>query len=164
VLALRDNAAVAVTVRCTEYLGRRRSAVAASYDRLLAATPGLEPWLDQLEQLRASPDELQHVDLGALVKHALALGRTFPDRPTTLLYLYWEPLDADRFPEFRVHRRELSELAEAVRDARVAFASRSFNSVWLDWEAQASPSWLSRHVARLRARYAVSLASTDRSP
>jgi hypothetical protein len=164
VLALRDNAAVAVTVRCTEYLSRRRSPVAASYDRLLAATPGLDPWLRQLAQLRAAPDERQHIDLGALVKHALALGRTFPDRPTSLLYLYWEPLDAARFAEFGAHRRELAELGEAVRDARVGFASRSINSMWRDWDAQASPSWLRRHVARLRARYGVTLASTDHSP
>jgi len=164
VLALRDNAAVAVTVRCTEYLGRRRSPVAASYDRLLAATPGLDPWLRQLAQLRAAPDERQHIDLGALVKHALALGRTFPDRPTSLLYLYWEPLDAARFAEFGAHRRELAELTEAVRDARVGFASRSINSMWRDWDAQASPPWLRRHVARLRARYGVTLASTDHSP
>jgi hypothetical protein len=161
VLALRDNAAVAVTVRCTEYLSRRRSAVAASYDRLLAATPGLEPWLRQLMQLRAAPAARQHIDLGALVKHALALGRTFPDRPTTLLYLYWEPLDAARFPEFGAHRRELAELGEAVREARVGFAARSLNSLWRDWDAQPSPPWLRRHVARLRARYGVTLASTD---
>ena len=164
VLALRDNAAVAVTVRCTEYLSRRRSPVAASYDRLLAATPGLDPWLRQLAQLRAAPDERRHIDLGALVKHALALGRTFPDRPTSLLYLYWEPLDAARFAEFGVHRRELGELSEAVREARVGFASRSINSLWRDWDAQATPSWLRRHVARLRARYGVSVASTDHSP
>ena len=164
VLALRDNAAVAVTVRCTEYLSRRRSPVAASYDRLLAATPGLDPWLRQLAQLRAAPEERQHIDLGALVKHALALGRTFPDRPTSLLYLYWEPLDAAGFAEFGAHRRELAELSEAVRDARVGFASRSINSLWRHWDAQASPSWLRRHVARLRARYGVTLASTDQSP
>ncbi len=163
VLALRDNAAVAVTVRCTEYLSRRKSPVAASYDRLLAATPGLEPWLDQLEQLRASPDERQYIDLGALVKHALALGRTFPDRPTGLLYLYWEPLDATGFAEFGAHRHELRELGQAVAGARVTFASRSINSLWRDWDAQASPSWLRRHVARLRARYGVTLAASDHS-
>jgi hypothetical protein len=164
VLALRDNAAVAVTVRCTEYLSRRRSPVAASYDRLLAATPGLDPWLRQLGQLRAAPDERQHIDLGALVKHALALGRTFPDRPTSLLYLYWEPLDAVRFDEFATHRRELAELSEAVGDARVGFASRSINSLWRDWDAQASPPWVRRHVARLRARYGVTLASAEPPP
>jgi hypothetical protein len=164
VLALRDNAAVAVTVRCTEYLSRRRSPVAPSYDRLLAATPGLDPWLRQLTQLRIAPDEHQHIDLGALVKHALALGRTFPDRPTSLLYLYWEPLDAASFAEFGVHRRELADLSEAVQGARVRFASRSINALWRDWEAQGSPPWLRRHVARLRARYGVTLASTNNSP
>ncbi|HEX5078728.1 MAG TPA: hypothetical protein VFV80_06205 [Geminicoccaceae bacterium] len=161
VLALRDDAAVAVTVRCTEYLSRRRSPVAPSYDRLLAATPGLDPWLQQLAQLRAAPECRQRIDLGALVKHALALGRTFPDRPTSLLYLYWEPLDAERFPEFGVHRRELGELADEVRAARVAFASRSFLSLWRDWDAQTQPAWLARHVTRLRARYGVTLASGE---
>ena len=58
-------------------------------------------------------------------------------------------------PSSAVHRRELGELSEAVRDARVGFASRSINSLWRDWDAQASPSWLRRHVARLRARYGV---------
>ena len=79
-LALREGAAVAVTVRCTEYLSRRKSAVAPSYDRLLAATPALEPWHRLLQQLRAEPSAYRHVDLGGLVKYALALGRTFPDR------------------------------------------------------------------------------------
>jgi hypothetical protein len=158
-LALREGAAVAVTVRCTEYLSRRKSAIAPSYDRLLAATPGLDPWLRQLEQLRAAPDDRQHIDLGALVKHALALGRTFPDRPSTLLYLYWEPLDADRFDEFRQHRSELGDLSQAVHDARVAFASCSFEALWRDWESQTSPAWLQAHVARLHARYSVTIAS-----
>jgi hypothetical protein len=158
-LALREGAAVAVTVRCTEYLSRRKSAIAPSYDRLLAATPDLDPWLRQLQQLRAAPDDRQHIDLGALVKHALALGRTFPDRPSTLLYLYWEPLDADRFDEFRQHRSELDELSQAVRDARVAFASCSFEALWRDWESQTSPAWLQAHVARLHARYSVTIAS-----
>jgi hypothetical protein len=160
VLALRDRAAVAVTVRCTEYLSRRRSAVAPSYDRLLAETPGLDPWSQELDRLRAMPNRYQHVDLGALVKHALALGRTFPDRPTTLLYLYWEPLDADRYAAFGAHRDELSALAEVLREARVAFASQSLHALWSDWDAKDSPTWLPRHVARLRARYGVRLESS----
>ncbi len=125
-LALREGAAVAVTVRCIEYLSRRKSNVAASYDRLLAATPSLAIWLGMLQQLRSTPGIYQHVDLGGLVKHALALGRTFPDRLTTLLYLFWEPLDADQFDEFRRHRAELAAVADAVHGAGVRFAAQSF--------------------------------------
>ena len=157
-VALRGEAVVAVTVRCVEYLSRRKTPVASSYDRLLAATPGLDPWRGQLERLRGEPNRHRHLDLGALVKFALALGRTFPERPTTLLYLYWEPLNADDFDEFCHHRREAADLAAAVGDARVAFDALSFDAIWRQWATLAAPAWLADHVDRLRARYCVPIA------
>jgi hypothetical protein len=158
-LALREGVAVAVTVRCIEYLGRRKSVVAPSYDRLLALTPALEPWHRLLEQLRAQPSAYRHVDVGGLVKYALALGRTFPDRLTTLLYLFWEPLDASQFDEFRHHRAELARLTDALRDTRVRFQATSFEALWREWSERRSPSWLTSHVTRLRTRYSVSIAA-----
>ncbi|HSA82855.1 MAG TPA: hypothetical protein VLE23_18705, partial [Geminicoccaceae bacterium] len=119
----------------------------------------LEPWHRLLEQLRASPTMYRHVDLGGLVKYALALGRTFPDRLTTLLYLFWEPLDANQFDEFRRHRAELAALDDALRDARVRFQATSFEALWREWTERRSPPWLASHVARLRARYSVSIAA-----
>jgi hypothetical protein len=156
-LALRGEVAVAVIVRCIEYLSRRKTAVAPSYDQLLATTPGLEPWRRQLDRLRHEPQHYRHVDPGALIKFALALGRTFPDRPTILLYLYWEPLNADRFEEFCLHRQETAELADAVGEARVTFGPQSFGAIWQEWAARGAPSWLADHVAQLRARYSVSI-------
>jgi hypothetical protein len=163
-LALRDGVAVAVTVRCTEYLSRRRATVAPSYDRLLASTPSLGPWSDQLRALRDhTAPRHRHLDLGALIKHALALGRTFPDRSTRLHYLFWEPLDAEDYDEFRCHRAELDALSEAVEQAGVTFGAQSFESMWGNWANHKRPAWLADHVARLRARYSVSLGAHDRS-
>lgn len=161
-LALREQVAVAVAARCSEYLSRRKSPVAPSYDRLLATTPGLAPWQEQLERLRAAPRGWRYVDLGALVKYALALGRTFPDRRATLLYLFWEPLDADRFDEFRRHRDELDRLVQALQDARIGLAAQSFEALWRDWARLPSPTWLAGHVVRLRARYNVALSKAAR--
>jgi hypothetical protein len=158
-LALREGMAVAVTVRCTEYLSRRKATVASSYDRLLAATPALELWLRVLQDLRARPTRYRHLDLGCLVKYALALGRTFPDRSTTLLYLFWEPLNAEQFDEFRRHRAELAALGEEVRGARVVLQAKSFNALWREWAERRQPTWLAGHVARLRARYGVTIAT-----
>jgi hypothetical protein len=160
-LALRVEAAVAVTVRCIEYLSRRKTAVAPSYDRLLAATPGLDPWRRQLERLRGEPRRYRHVDLGALIKFAVALGRTFPERLTVLLYLFWEPLDADRFEEFVRHRHELAELQQALGDARVTFAAQSFRAMWQQWAERGRPDWVADHLDRLRARYCVSIAAGE---
>ncbi len=158
-LALRDDRAVAVTVRCIEYLSRRKSVVAPTYDRFLATTPGMQPWLEQLRAWRGREVSYRHVDLGAMVKYALAVGRTFPERRATLLYLYWEPTNAGEFGEFRSHQQELAELAEAISGARVDFAAQSFAELWQDWESRQRPLWLQGHVARLRARYAVALAT-----
>jgi hypothetical protein len=161
-LAVRAEVAVAVTVRCTEYLSRRKTAVAASYDRLLAMTPGLDPWRRQLERLRHEPGRHRHLDLGALIKFALALGRTFPERPATLVYLYWEPLNADEFAEFCRHRAEVVEVAKAVADARVTMDGLSLEAMWREWAALNTPEWLPGHLDRLRARYSVSIAAGGR--
>jgi hypothetical protein len=158
-LALREGIAVAVTVRCIEYLSRRRSPVASSYDRLLAATPALDPWQRVLQELREQPGRYRHLDPGGLVKYALALGRTFPDRSTTLLYLFWEPLNAGQFEEFRRHRAELEALGKAVEGAQVAFQAESFEALWREWAERRQPAWLEGHVARLRARYGVRVAT-----
>jgi hypothetical protein len=156
-LALRGEIAVAVIVRCIEYLSRRKTGVAPSYDQLLATTPGLEAWRGQLDRLRQEPQHYRHVDPGALIKFALALARTFPDRPTILLYLYWEPVNAERFDEFCRHRNETAELADAVRGTRVSFDPQSFEAMWREWAARGAPSWLADHVHRLQARYCVSI-------
>jgi hypothetical protein len=158
-LALREGIAVAVTVRCIEYLSRRRSPVASSYDRLLAATPALELWRRVLQELRERPGRYRHLDPGGLIKYALALGRTFPDRSTTLLYLFWEPLNAGQFEEFRRHRAELEALGKAVEGAQVVLQAKSFEALWREWAERGQPAWLAGHVARLRARYRVTIAT-----
>jgi hypothetical protein len=157
-LALRGHNAVAVTIRCSEYLSRRKSAVAPSYDRLLADTPGIAAWQRELDSLRRHPGACRYVDLGALIKYALALARTFPERSAILLYLFWEPMDARQFEDFRRHRDELHGLVERTQGARIEFAAQSFGALWRDWEARPSPHWLADHVRRLRARYCVSIS------
>jgi hypothetical protein len=158
-LALREGIAVAVTVRCIEYLSRRRSPVASSYDRLLAATPALELWRRVLQELRETPGRYRQLDPGGLVKYALALGRTFPDRSITLLYLFWEPLNAGQFEEFRRHRAELEALRQAVEGAQVVLQAKSCEALWREWAERRQPAWLAGHVGRLRARYGVTLAT-----
>jgi len=160
-LALRDDRAVAVTVRSIEYLTRRRSQIATSYDDLLKKTSGMLPWHTHLADWRDAKIGYQHLDLPALIKYATALGQTFPDRSATLLYLYWEPLDAETYDVFRCHRTELDALMKAVAGARVDFAADSFDRLWQDWSGQTSPDWLSDHVARLRRRYAVTLDGSN---
>jgi hypothetical protein len=160
-MALRDDHVVGATVRAIEYLKRKKSTISATYDRTLSETPGMEPWRAHLERWRADPTLYRHVDLAALVKYVTALGRTFPDRSSTLVYLYWEPLDAASYDEFRHHHDELATLSAAVEGARVDIVTQSFDALWQSWLDQSGPDWVTAHVARLRSRYAVSLGAAN---
>ncbi len=160
-MALRDDHVVGATVRAIEYLKRKKSSISTTYDRTLAETRGMEPWRAHLESWRAGQTRYHHVDLAALAKYATALGRTFPDRSSTLVYLYWEPLDAASYDEFRHHHDELATLQAAVEGARVDIIAQSFDALWQDWLEQGGPDWVAAHVERLRSRYAVSLGAAN---
>ena len=160
-MALRDDHVVGATVRAIEYLKRKKSSLSTTYDRTLAETRDMEPWQAHLESWRTGQTLYHHVDLAALVKYATALGRTFPDRSSTLVYLYWEPLDAASYDEFRHHHDELATLQAAVEGARVDIVTQSFDALWQDWLDQGGPNWLVAHVERLRSRYAVSLGAAN---
>lgn len=160
-MALRDDHVVGATVRLTEYLKRKKSSISETYDHTLSEIRGMDPWRSHLESWRSGRTVYDHVDLAALVKYATALGRTFPDRSSTLVYLYWEPLDAASYDEFRHHRAELASLAAAVKGARVDLATQSFEVLWQSWLEDGGPEWLDSHVERLRSRYAVSLGAAN---
>ncbi|MGI9498652.1 MAG: hypothetical protein ACR2P3_01325 [Geminicoccaceae bacterium] len=160
-MALRDDHVVAATVRAIEYLKRKKSSLSTTYDQTLSETRGMEPWRVHLEAWRAGRIVYDHIDLAALVKYATALGRTFPDRSSTLVYLYWEPLDAASYDEFQHHRQELATLTAAVEGARVNIITQSFDALWQSWLDERGPEWIAGHVDRLRSRYAVSLGAAN---
>jgi hypothetical protein len=159
-LALRDDRVVAVTAQCTGYLGRKRSRVAEAY-RGLAVGADLLPWQEEMLRLRDDPHRYRHLDAAALVKFAFGLGRTFPDRPVTLLYLYWEPLDAARHPAFLRHRAELALLAERAAGTGVALVAQTFEALWDDWRGSGRPG-IETQIRHLLARYAVTLDGAPR--
>jgi len=160
-MALCDDHVIGVTVRGIDYLKRKKSSISTTYDQTLAETPGMAPWRALLEAWRADHAVYDHVDLAALAKYATALGRTFPDRTSTLVYLYWEPLDAASYDEFRQHRQELAALTAAIDGARVGIVTESFDTLWQSWLDHNGPEWLPAHVERLRSRYAVSLGPAN---
>lgn len=160
-MALCDDHVVGVTVRAVDYLKRKKSTISETYDQALGETPGMAPWQALLETWRAGDAVYDYVDVAALAKYATALGRTFPDRTSTLVYLYWEPLDAASYDEFRHHRQELVALTAAVADARVKVVAESFDVLWQHWLDQDGPDWIAAHVSRLRSRYAVSIGAAN---
>ena len=159
-IAGNDNAVVAVTARCAEYLVTRPRKLATAYDGI-KPTAALAPWLEVLAQLRDEPGRYRYVDAAALLKHAVGLGQTFRNRPIKLVYLFWEPTDADRYAAFAEHRAELALLAASVAGSPVALIAQSFDELWSEWHGLTEPDWLRSIVVLLKTRYGVAIAESS---
>lgn len=155
VLLERGPEIVAVESKCTEHLVSKTAKVAAAY--LSLAEKGDERARSRWFAVLAEAPTFKLLDAYQLVKHYLGLALTYPARPLTLVYLYWEPRNADDLPVFAEHRAEVERFRELVGDDDTcAFAACSYPEHWRELEELAEkPSWLDEHLAELRRRYAV---------
>jgi hypothetical protein len=93
----------------------------------------------------------RHAGLELLLDAARG-GRAKPV-PATLLYLYWEPVNAARFDEFAEHRAEIEDFGQAVAGGQIGFAAMSYLDLWTSWAGESAPPWLAMHLARLHQHY-----------
>jgi len=121
-------------------------------------------WRREMVALQRGDRGYSHLDATRLIKQymglklmldALAADDT-PPLPATLLYLYWEPLNAARYEEFDEHHREIEQFQAAVSGADIDFVPMSYLDLWASWSRdEKAPRWLAMHIARLHQRYSI---------
>ncbi|MCB2053770.1 MAG: hypothetical protein KDE35_05945 [Geminicoccaceae bacterium] len=156
VLAMRDQNVVAVTARGADYLARRQGSLAPAYADV-AVNQALEPWIDLSRRIRTRQQSFRYLDVGAMMKFALGLERTFPGHRLDILYLYWEPRGVASFEPFARHRQELTTLVDVARGSAVRFHATSFAELWRSWLELGDLPWLRALVAQLERRYDVAM-------
>ncbi len=154
VVAIAPGEMVAIESKCLEYLTPKRATFSPRYRTEIVDGRCEGPWFAEMVRL-ASGGGTGYVllDAAQLIKHALGLTRTMA-LPTTLLYLFWEPMDAGLSPLFAQHREEIDEFAKRVEGSTLRFAAMSYPELWAAWGESGDP-FLRAHVAALRARYEV---------
>jgi hypothetical protein len=155
-VAEAETEVVAVEAKLLEPLRRKRAEFAPAYDGL-SRGPGSSRWFGLVSRLRRESRLFQHLDAAQLVKHALGLRQQYPDREVTLLYLFWEPINAAQFPIYARHRQEIDELAQAASGDEVRFVAQSYADLWASWTGLEQPAWLTEHLDRLISRYQVTI-------
>ncbi len=155
VLLTRGDDILAVESKCTEYLASKTPEVSRAYLRL--AHQHDERAASRWYAALTSVPEFQMLDAYQLVKHYLGLRLTYPGRPLTLAYVFWEPADAESHPLLGTHRSEIRQFADLVADDPTCrFAALSYAEHWDALGALArAPDWLPAQLASLRARYVV---------
>ncbi|HEX6012249.1 MAG TPA: hypothetical protein VFY87_10710 [Geminicoccaceae bacterium] len=149
---------VGVTVRVFDYLGQRQSRLSPAYASF-AVPAALASWAGLAGSGVAGADRGRsgYVDVPALTKLALGLGRIFARRPVKLLYLFLEPVAAAGTVPFAEHRAELARLVERTRGSAVALVPVSFHELWEAWGTGDAPPGLRGTIAEVSRRYAVAM-------
>lgn len=154
VVASGHGEVVAIESKCLEYLTPKRVRFSERYSTDIIDERCDSPWFAEMLRLVAlSGPSYRFLDAAQLIKHAFGLMRAAAE-PTTLFYLYWEPMDADLSPLFEHHRAEIAAFADRVAGSSLKFASMSYPELWAAWDETGDP-FLRGHVAALRARYEV---------
>ena len=72
-------------------------------------------WSDVFDASLTGSWQPEHLGVEQLIKHALALTSRFPDSRRHLVYVWWEPTNADQIPELVIHRQEVNDDPTAPR-------------------------------------------------
>lgn len=145
-----------VESKLTEFLAPKAASFKAAYGTI-KDTRTQSPWYEEYRRLKLQPARYTWLDAAQLVRHYFGLACQPTDRPITLLYLFWEPLDWQLYEPYEHHREELVRFAESVRGDRIRFSFQSYPELWLSWQGLDKPTWLKEHLKNLRNRYEVPL-------
>ena len=156
VMIERPDHVVAIESKCTEYLRQHTAWFSASYETKILDARRESSWFREMLRLQKEPKAYRWLDAAQLIKHALGLIYCYPDRPVTLLYLYWEPLNAVDHPLFKEHLDETAAFTEKIDGCDLTFEAMTYNDLWSSWD-ETAPEWLGTHLVDLRARYAVTI-------
>lgn len=156
VLLSGPNNIIGVESKLTEYLGKHSGKFSIAYRERIRDERRGQPFFREMLRLIGEPDSYIWLDAAQLIKHAFGLAHTFRGKSTTLLYLYWEPLNPECSSVFGEHRKEISEFAQRVEGSKPSFEAMSYPALWSQW-AETAPEWITKHLEDLGSRYLVSL-------
>lgn len=151
VLLQSAQAVVGIESKLTEPLGKKRPIISPSY--LRENFPNCDDaWWNLLEEARTWPRS--QFDVAQIIKHSLGLSNTFRDsRQVHLIYLYWVPVNADDFPEYQRHAKDIEKAAACVKQSSLTFSYMTYTELWNQWLKNPD---LVKHAESLRERYEVS--------
>jgi hypothetical protein len=154
-----ERRVVGIESKLTEPLAIHRPGVwSEAYGRPTCRSLLSGGWADLLEEYLDGTATAAHLDAGQLVKHALGLRAQNPEKDVHLIYVYWEPENAENFVGFRNHRAEVTRLADRVAGSPPRFHAISYPELFRAWTAADAAPWVPAHVDCLRARYSVVLS------
>jgi len=154
----RTTSNIAIESKFTEYFTKERPKFSEAYERLTPPNGSEKCWWEVYKQAKSV--ESGYLDIAQLVKHYFGLWKHRQNLkhtvPITLLYLFWEPTNADAVGVCGDHREELDRLVEQVHGSQIPLKTMTYSELWNTW-SQSGNQELRQHVDNLKARYEIQL-------
>ena len=106
-------------------------------------------------------DKEHFLDVAQLIKHSIGLinyKRNIPDKQTKkvlLVYIFWTPINSDKFSEYIQHSNELNEFTDNInKQSDVEFISMTYNQFW---DLYQNNPIFNGHFDKLRNRYSIEI-------
>jgi len=149
---------IGIESKLTEYLTRHQAKFSPAYEAEIQDHRREQGWFQEMLRLMDDPRAYDWLNAAQLIKHAFGLDHSYPEKPVTLLYLYWEPAEARGHPVFAEHRREIDDFSKRISGSGPQFRAMSYPELWNSWQDMA-PDWLVEHLRNLSTRYGAKLST-----
>ena len=159
----KEEKVIAIESKFTEYLKSKKPEFKKIYEEKINDDRRDGKWFKEMMRLRvekSATDFYKHLNAEQLIKHAFGLARKFHGKSIVLLYLYWEPGNADDYENIKTHRKEIEKFTCRVASDEISFKAMTYRQLWKTWESKSPPAWLREHVQRLRKRYDINCSET----
>jgi len=158
VLLKGNGVVLGVESKLIETLSRKRAQFSRKkYDKVFENNSKLNSvWRSVYDTLKDQEDLYTYLDAAQLVKHYLGLRQMFKKERVSLVYLYWQPLNAKSFSIYQKHADEIKDLMQRLSGADMPLLAISYPELWKEM-ASSNPD----HVARLRERYEFSVEQRE---
>ena len=163
VLITGSTEVIAIESKLLEFLESPNECFADTYSEKLNLEQKSSAYYKEMLRMQSKVGckTYQRLDVAQLIKHAFGLIYTFPNRPVTLIYLYWEPsnlqeLTTNMKSVFDKHKQEIVDFSNRVCGSKPKFMAKSYSELWQLWE-QDAPQWLIDHLNEVKSRYSVAL-------
>lgn len=116
---------------------------------------GIDDELPKIVNHFRKNDEPTILDTAQLIKHSIGLLKNKGERKAKLIYVYWQPINADNFPIYEQHKNELEDFSMRIKNI---FSLSFSHFTYLDlYDKFATDNFFKQHLQHFKDKYLLTI-------
>lgn len=132
-----------------ETLSQKKPEISTAYsDELLSIVD--EGFIRIVSHFRIN-NKKSYLDTAQLIKHSIGLVKNKGNKKAKLIYIYWEPLNATEFPQYKQHKIELEEFSKLIKCVN---GIEFYHTTYLEfYDNYVSDKFFEQHLENFKEKY-----------